>query len=268
MITEIQGSWSLVLGVSSGFGRAVAGALAERGGHVIGVHFDTADGAQAAAKFEETLRDTGVRAHFFNLNAASASTRREVVERAVELTGGQGIRILLHSLAFGSLLPFATAPDGPQDQETVNSRQLAMTLDVMANSLVYWTQDLLAADLLGPGSKIYGMTSAGSTRVLDSYGPVSAAKAALEAHLRQLAVELAPRGIAANALRAGTTLTPALEKIPGSAAYAEACRTRNPHQRLTEPEDVAEAIVLLSMSDSSWLTGNVIGIDGGEILTA
>lgn len=60
----------------------------------------------------------------------------------------------------------------------------------------------------------------------------------------------------------------ALEKIPYSAAYAEVCRARNPHKRLTEPEDVAEAIVLLSMSDSSWLTGNVIGIDGGEILTA
>ncbi|MFE5109576.1 SDR family oxidoreductase [Streptomyces sp. NPDC056663] len=268
MITEIQGSWSLVLGVSSGFGRAVARALAERGGNVIGVHFDTADGAEAAAKFAGELRDTGVSAHFFNLNAASASTRREVVGQAVELAGDKGVRILLHSLAFGSLLPFAPSQDGPQDQETVNSRQLAMTLDVMANSLVYWTQDLLAAGLLRRGAKIYGMTSAGSTQVLDSYGPVSAAKAALEAHLRQLAAELAPRGIAANALRAGTTLTPALEKIPHSAAYAEVCRARNPHKRLTEPEDVAEAIVLLSMSDSSWLTGNVIGIDGGEILTA
>ncbi|MFF4500675.1 SDR family oxidoreductase [Streptomyces sp. NPDC001401] len=265
MITEIRGSWSLVLGVSSGFGRATARALAERGGNIIGVHFDTSDGAEAAAKFADELRDLGVSGHFFNLNAASASTRSEVVSKAAELAGQQGVRIVLHSLAFGSLLPFVSASP---EQGTIAPRQLAMTVDVMAHSLVYWTQDLVAAGLLPRGAKIYGMTSAGSTQVLDSYGAVSAAKAALEAHLRQLAVELAPRGVAVNALRAGTTLTPALEKIPGSAAYADACRARNPHGRLTEPEDVAEAIVLLSMSSSSWLTGNVIGVDGGELLTA
>lgn len=265
MFKEIQGSWSLVLGVSSGFGKATAKALADRGGNIIGVHFDQAESADAAAAFAEELRRTGVSAHFFNLNAASANTRREVVGEAAGLVGDQGLRILLHSLAFGSLLPFVPEKEG---QETVASRQLAMTLDVMANSLVYWVQDLLAAGLLGRGAKVYGMTSAGSTQVLDSYGPVSAAKAALESHLRQLATELAPRGIAANALRAGTTLTPALEKIPDSAAYAEVCRDRNPHKRLTEPEDVAEAIVLLSMTDSSWITGNVIGVDGGELNTA
>ncbi|MGW0554233.1 SDR family oxidoreductase [Streptomyces sp. NPDC002926] len=265
MITEIQGSWSLVLGVSSGFGRATARALAARGGNIIGVHFDTSDGAEAAVKFAGELRDLGVSAHFFNLNAASASTRSEVIAQAAELTGAQGVRIVLHSLAFGSLLPFVPTPEKP---EVITSRQMAMTVDVMAHSLVYWVQDLLAAGLLPRGAKIYGMTSAGSTQVLDSYGAVSAAKATLEAHLRQLAAELAPRGVAVNALRAGTTLTPALDKIPNSAEYAELCRARNPHGRLTEPEDVAEAIVLLSMSDSSWLTGNVIGVDGGELLTA
>lgn len=265
MITEIDGSWSVILGVSSGFGRAAARALAAAGGNVIGVHFDTADGAEAAAKLAGELRDSGVSAEFFNLNAASAATRGEVVSRAADLCGANGVRVLLHSLAFGSLLPFVPAAPGG---EPVKPRQLAMTLDVMANSLVYWVQDLLEAGLLRRGSKVFGMTSAGGTRVLESYGPVSAAKAALEAHLRQLAVELAPRGVAVNALLAGTTLTPALEKIPNSAAYAESCRARNPHRRLTEPEDVAEAIVLLARSDSSWLTGNVIGVDGGERLTA
>ena len=265
MITEIQGSWSLVLGVSSGFGRATAKAVAARGGNVIGVHLDTSDGAQAAEKLADELRNTGVRAQFFNLNAASAATRAEVVSEAVELAGPQGLRILLHSLAFGTLLPFVSSPENPQ---AIAPRQMAMTVDVMAHSLVYWVQDLLDADLLPRGAKIFAMTSAGSTRVLDSYGPVSAAKAALESHVRQLAAELAPRGIAVNALRAGTTLTPALAKIPNSSAYAEACRTRNPHGRLTEPEDVAEAVVLLAMSDSSWTTGNVIGVDGGETASA
>jgi enoyl-[acyl-carrier protein] reductase III len=263
MIMELSGSWSLILGVSSGFGQATAHALAQRGGNVIGVHFDTAERAEAAAEFAGKLRATGVDAHFFNLNAASAGTRREVIGQATELTGDQGIRILLHSLAFGSLLPFVPVEDG---RETVSPKQLATTLDVMANSLVHWVRDLLAADLIRRGAKIYGMTSEGGGRVLPSYGAISAAKAALESHLRQLALELAPRGIAANAVRAGTTITPAQEKIPNSAEYAEVCRKRNPHHRLTETEDVAEAIVLLSMTDSSWITGNVIGVDGGELI--
>ena len=66
-----------------------------------------------------------------------------------------------------------------------------MTLDVMAHSLVYWAQELVGRGLMGPGGRIYAMTSAGGARVLPYYGPVSAAKAALESNIRQLAVELA-----------------------------------------------------------------------------
>lgn len=277
MFVELEGSWSLVLGVSSGFGRETARSLAARGGNVIGVHLDTSEGEEAATKLADELRDSGVSAHFFNLNAASGATRAEVVCRATELTGGQGLRLLLHSLAFGTLLPFLSPPatsqqgDQPESEdraETVSPRQMAMTVDVMAHSLVYWVQDLVAADLLPGGAKILAMTSAGGANALPNYGAVSAAKAALEAHVRQLAVELAPRGVAVNALRAGTTLTPALRKIPNSAEYAETCRARNPHGRLTEPQDVAEILTLLASTDSSWLTGNVIGVDGGEMIAA
>src|SRR5205807_964922 len=88
-------------------------------------------------------------------------------------------------------------------------------IGVMAHSLVYWVQDLVHRGLMRKGGKIFAMTSAGGTRVLPNYGAVSAAKAALESHVRQLAMELAPRGIAVNAIRAGVTDTPALRKIPG-----------------------------------------------------
>src|SRR5215468_6485349 len=91
-----------------------------------------------------------------------------------------------------------------------------MTLDVMGHSLVYWTQDLVARNLFEEGGRIYAMTSTGSGRVWATYGAVSAAKAALESHIRQLAFELAPHGIAANAILAGVTDTPALRKIPGN----------------------------------------------------
>jgi NAD(P)-dependent dehydrogenase (short-subunit alcohol dehydrogenase family) len=60
------------------------------------------------------------------------------------------------------------------------------------------------------------------------------------------------------------TDTPALRKIPGNERLIEEAISKNPGGRLTTPEDVAEAIRSLSLSDTHWLTGNVIGVDGGE----
>src|SRR5262245_25213448 len=108
------------------------------------------------------------------------------------------------------------------------------------------------------------MTSAGSTRIFPTYGAVSAAKAALESHIRQLAVELAPLEITINAIRAGVTDTPALRKIPGHEKMAEIAATRNPMGRMTTPSDVAAAIAVLCQPGTHWLTGTVIGVDGGE----
>ena len=90
------------------------------------------------------------------------------------------------------------------------------------------------------------MTSSGSTRVIKSYGAVSAAKAALEAHIRQLAFELAPLGVTANAIRAGVTDTPALRRIPEGVALLERVQKSNPSGRATTPEDIAQAIAVLS----------------------
>ena len=118
----------------------------------------------------------------------------------------------MHSLAFGSLVPFIA--DDPK--EAVDRKKMEMTQDVMANSLVYWVQDLYRAGFLEKGSKVYAMTSEGTSRVIPSYGVVSGAKAAMESHVRQLAMEFARRGdgIAVNSIRAGVTDTPALRKIP------------------------------------------------------
>jgi enoyl-[acyl-carrier-protein] reductase (NADH) len=108
------------------------------------------------------------------------------------------------------------------------------------------------------------MTSAGGHSVIPKYGAVSAAKAVLESHIRQLAFELMPHGITANAIQAGVTMTPGSGKIPGIDKLAEFARMRNPGGRLTAPEDVASAIVALMDDRTHWITGNVIRVDGGE----
>jgi NAD(P)-dependent dehydrogenase (short-subunit alcohol dehydrogenase family) len=174
--------------------------------------------------------------------------------------------VLLHSIAFGSLLPFVAPEAAPGEKQAkgASRKQLEMTLDVMANSLVYWSQDLVNTGLLGRGGRIYAMTSSGSHVAWESYGPVAAAKACLEAYCRQLALELAPRGITTNAILAGVTRTPAVEKIAGAQKLLEGAQSRNPFGRLTEPDDVARALVLLASQDAHWINGNVLRIDGGE----
>ncbi|MBZ5496882.1 MAG: SDR family oxidoreductase [Acidobacteriia bacterium] len=259
--------WALILGASSGFGAAASLALARGGFHIFGVHLDRRATLPHAERVIFEIRSLGQKAVFFNINAADPARRAEVIltcrEEIAMTPGSGGIDALLHSLAFGTLKPYIS----DSGEGVIKPADMNMTLDVMAHSLVYWVQDLFAAGLLHKGAKIFAMTSAGGRRVWQRYGAVSAAKAALESHIRQLAVELAPYGISANALRAGVTDTPAARKIPGNERmFAHALET-NPAKRLTQPEDVAEALVALLSCSSNWMTGNVIGVDGGEDLT-
>jgi len=245
--------WALILGASSGFGAAAARELARAGFHIAGVHMDRRETLPLAEAVAADIRNTGREAMFFNGNAADAGQRAAVIQ-ALE---GRHVRVLFHSLAFGSLKPVV----GP---DAASQRQIEMTAHVMGHSLIYWARDLADGGLMSEGGRILAMTSEGSTRAIPQYGPVSAAKAVLEAHTRQLAVELAPRGITANALLAGTTDTPALRKIPGHERLLEWALARNPHHRLTTPEDVARVVAAFASPATAWITGNTIRVDGGE----
>lgn len=255
--------WALILGASSGFGEATARALARRGFNVCGVHLDRRAGMKHVDEITAAVRDAGRQALFFNVNAADHEKRHQVVDALasrIAEDGGGVVRVLMHSLAFGSLTPFV----GAEAARLATPAQIEMTLNVMANSLIYWVQDAVARGLLARGSRVIAMTSAGSTRVWPGYGAVSAAKAALESYVRQLAVELGPSGITVNAIRAGVTDTPAFRKIPGADFMADQVRTRNPSGRMTETADVARVIAMLAGEDAQWITGTVIGVDGGE----
>ena len=259
-MSGLKGKWALILGASSGFGASTAKALAHAGMNIIGVHLDRRAGLPAIEQLVKDLQAMGAQALFFNVNAADPVKRQEVLDQVQPKLGGAPLTVVMHSLAFGTLKPYLT-PD-PKDQLTKD--QMEMTLDVMANSLVYWVQDLAARKLIGKGSRVFAMTSSGGTRVWPNYGAVSAAKAALESHVRQLAMELAAYGATANCIRAGVTDTPALRKIPGNEQMMEYAKLRNPYHRLTTTDDVAQCIAILANSGADWVTGNVIGADGGE----
>jgi NAD(P)-dependent dehydrogenase (short-subunit alcohol dehydrogenase family) len=271
-MTDDRERWALILGASSGMGEATSRALAAAGYRILGVHLDFRAALQHVEDVKAAIVAAGSEAIYINMNAADDEKRANALAAfearfAESRAAGRHpyIRVVMHSLAFGSLVPFIT--DDPK--EGVDRKKMEMTQDVMANSLVYWVQDLVRGGFLEEGSKIYAMTSEGSTRVVPSYGVVSSAKAALESHIRQLAMELARtgKGITANAIRAGVTITPALMKIPEHDMIIESATRRNPTGRMTTPQDVANAIVALSGEGTGFINGDIISVDGGEFVT-
>jgi enoyl-[acyl-carrier protein] reductase III len=252
--------WALILGSSSGFGEATALELARAGMNILGVHLDQEDNLPYVDAIQDKIRALGREVQFFNCDASDDGEREDTVEQIRgRISDPPGVlRVLMHALVFRSLKALAG------EEQVVSRKQLEATADTMGHSLVYWVQDCLRAGLFDRGGRIFALTSSGSTRVMARYGPVSAAEAIIETHIRQLAVELAPAGITANAIQAGLTDTAALRQIPNFEKLMETTRQRNPHRRLTLPEDVARSIAALCHPATYWLTGNTLRVDGGE----
>jgi NAD(P)-dependent dehydrogenase (short-subunit alcohol dehydrogenase family) len=150
--------WALVLGASSGFGEAASVARARAGLDVFGVHLDRKATLANVEWIVAAIEALGRQARFFNVNAADAERRAEVVEdmaRAMDTHGGAG------RLAFGTLEPFLADPV----KGAVNATQMDMTLDVMAHTLVYWTQEIVARGLMADGGRLFAMTPSGHITV-------------------------------------------------------------------------------------------------------
>lgn len=261
----MENKWALILGASSGFGGASAVELAKNGYNIFGVHLDRQATMPMVNQIVKKIEKTGQHAIFFNINAADQIKINDTLDEIKERFSSKEhpkINVLIHSLAFGTLKPYISK--NPND--SITPAQMNMTLEVMAHALVYWAQGLYQRDLLAQGGRIFALTSAGSQSVIPNYGAVSAAKAALESHIRQLAVELGPMAITCNSIMAGVTDTPAGRKIPKFDKMLHVAQEKNPRGKLTTPDEVAKAIVALCDEKCGWISGNVIGVDGGEYI--
>lgn len=254
--------WALILGGSSGLGLATAKKLARHGYNIIILHRDRrADMAAIDLHFEE-IRAYGVALKTYNMDALNKEKRAVFLADGLDaLPKGDIIKVLVHSIAKGSLKPMYSV-----DGEALSATDIQITFDAMALSLYDWTIALVEKKRFAPDTRIIAFTSEGNSRALPNYGAVSVAKVALEALVRNMALEFAPIGIRANCIQAGVTKTKSFEMIPNSEKIEANALQRNPHGRLTTPEDVANAAYLLTLDEAKWITGTILKVDGGESL--
>lgn len=257
---EHKNYWALILGGSAGLGLATAKKLAMHGCHIIVVHRTSRSDLAAVEKEFSQIKATGVEFLPFNEDALQAG-KREMMAAAIEQKMGNAgrIRVLVHSIAKGNLKPLVSG-----DQPVLQHDDFMVTLQSMAISLYDWTKLLFEKKLFAADARIISFTSEGNTRALRNYAAVSAAKAALEAITRNIALEFAPHGIKANCIQAGVTDTASFRMIPGQEAIKKHTINRNPFKRLTTPEDVANVVYLLCKDEAAWINGSTLIADGGE----
>ena len=252
-------SIALILGGSSGLGLAIAHKLAIEGYDLLIVHRDSRSEQQRIQSEWEIMRNHGAQVHAYNADATRAAKRSEILDQMLEVLEGKYISVLVHSIAKGNLKPM-TGTDRLQEDDFIQ------TITSMGTSLVGWANALLKRDLFAASARIIALTSEGSRKPMHNYAAVSAAKASLEAIIRSMALEYAPLGITANCIQAGVTATASMQRIPDSHTIMEHARQRNPHGRLTTPQDVAGVAYLLTRPEAAWTTGSTILADGGESL--
>jgi enoyl-[acyl-carrier protein] reductase I len=258
-----KNEWALILGGSSGLGLATAKKLAKHGMNICIVHRNPRmQEASINAEFE-AIKNEGVQFKAFNSDAFKPEKRDLIVEDLkTELGTNQKIKVLVHSVAKGNLKPMVS-----NDKPVLKHDDFALTISAMGISLLDWTKAIFESNLFSDDSRIISFTSEGNSKAWQNYAAVSAAKVTLEAITRNIALEFATYGIKANCIQAGVTDTSSLRMIPGSDKIIEHTLKRNPNKRLTIPEDVANAVYLLSKDEASWITGTVIPVDGGEHLS-
>jgi enoyl-[acyl-carrier protein] reductase III len=238
----LEGASVLVTGGSRGIGRAIALRLAEGGAASVAIGYLRNDKAAEATAGE--LRERGAEPVLVRGNVASARVAEQVAALGP-------LAVLVHNAATGVIRPALEAEE----------KHFDWTLAANARALLSLAR--AAAPSMEPGSSIVAISSLGSQRVLDDYVLVGASKAALEAIVRYLAVELAPRGIRVNTVSAGLVETEALAHFPNRDEMLEWSRRRTPAGRLVEPDDVAAAVAFLCSPEADMIRGQTLVVDGG-----
>ncbi|MCL6594141.1 MAG: enoyl-[acyl-carrier-protein] reductase FabL [Alicyclobacillus sp.] len=239
----------LVTGSSRGIGRCLALRFAEEGARVVIHYFRNGEAARQTAAEAEAR---GAEVLLVKANLAEEAKVHALFDAVAERFGR--LDVYVHNAASGR-----------------NRR--ALELDVKGWE---WTQNVntrsfllgaqRAAPLMQDGGAMLAISSFGADRVFPYYTSVGASKAATEALVRYLAVELAPLRINVNAISAGAVETGALEHFPEIEQTWEKVKQKLPYHRMVTAEDVAHLALFLCSPQAEMIRGQTVRIDGGITL--
>jgi enoyl-[acyl-carrier protein] reductase III len=244
---SFEGKSVFVTGGSRGIGRETALRFADGGAARVAIGYLRND--RAAEETAEEIGKRGAEPVLVRGNVASERVAREVADLGP-------LDVLVHNAATGVIRPALETEDKHWD----------WTLAANARALLSLTR--AAAPAMPEGSAIVAVSSLGAQRVLENYVLVGTSKAALEAVVRYLGVELAPRGIRVNAVSGGVVETGALEHFPNREEMLRAAHERTPAGRMVEAKDIADAILFLASPQASMIVGQTLIVDGGFSLPA
>lgn len=249
----LRGKSAVITGSGRGIGRAIALELAHHGVNVAVNYF------RHKAQAEETaaaVEAAGARAIVVKAHVGEVEGVQRLVETAAQAF--DGVDIFVGNAASGVLKP--VVEQQPKGWE--------WTININARSILFGAQAAAPYMTARGWGRIIGITSFGSRRVLPEYSVVGVSKAAIEALIRYLAVELAPHGIVCNTVSPGVVETEALNFFPSKdAILAEGVR-RTPAGRFVTPEEIARLVAWLCTDDAQMIVGQTIVMDGGYELLA
>ncbi len=249
----LRGKSAVITGSGRGIGRAIALGLAQHGVNVAVNYF------RHQAQAEETaaaVEAAGARAVVVKAHVGEVEGVQRLVETAAQAFGG--VDIFVGNAASGVLKP--VVEQQPKGWE--------WTININARSILFGAQAAAPYMMARGWGRIIGITSFGSRRVLPEYSVVGVSKAAIEALIRYLAVELAPHGIVCNTVSPGVVETEALDFFPSKDAILSEGLRRTPAGRLVTPEEIARLVAWLCTDEAQMIVGQTIVMDGGYELLA
>ena len=250
----LAGKVALITGGSRGIGRAIALKLAAHGADIV---INYARKTTAAEQTRADIESLGRRAIAIKANLADADKISAMFDR-IETEFGR-CDILVGNAASGIPRPVLETTDKHWD----------WTLDINARSILRCARRAVPLMAAHGWGRIIAVSSQGSTRVIPNYGITGVSKAAIEALVRYLAVDLAEKGIAVNAISPGVVDTDALKSFPIDVQQTIADTTaRTPARRIVTPAEVAALAAFLCTDDAAMIVGQIIVMDGGLGLLA
>jgi NAD(P)-dependent dehydrogenase (short-subunit alcohol dehydrogenase family) len=246
---KLEGRKALITGGDSGIGRAVAILFAREGADVAIAYLDEERDAQRA---KELVEAEGRTAHCFSGDLGDVDYCERLVRDAASALGGLDI-----------VVNNAAEQHVDTTLEDLSPEQLNRTFQTNVLSMFHVTR--AALEHLGQGSSIINTTSVVSYKGKPVLVDYAATKGAITSFTRSLAEQLADRGIRVNGVAPGPIWTPL---IPASFSAEEVSEFGGdtPMGRPGQPEEVAPAYVYLASRDGSYVTGQVIHVNGGQVV--